>query len=133
MVSQGLIQFLLSQTTLTAIVGQAIYVDIAPHDGPLPQIIVQQISGTEDVTFDGPLNMGKDRYQLSCWSDTTAQAESLAIALRNVLNGVQTALGTQFAQWIEVLDERDMPHISPDDSLLRAYCKQIDVSIYRNN
>ncbi|MGC9260916.1 MAG: tail completion protein gp17 [Phycisphaerae bacterium] len=130
MITAGLITFLLSQSPVTAICSTRIFPATGPVGAIYPQIVMQQISGQEDDTFDGALGMGEDRYQLTCWAETYAASEGLAKAVITALNGTAAAMGSQQAFDCEIVGQHDVLGEAVDLAL-RKYGKQVDVKIVR--
>ena len=79
----GAIRALLAaDTAVKAIVSTRIYPVTMPLDGSLPCITIHEISGTEDHVT----GHGHPRYQLSCWSTSFSQVQSLKDAVKDCLN-----------------------------------------------
>lgn len=79
----GAIRALLAaDTAVKALVSSQIYPVTLPLDATLPAITIHEISGTEDHIT----GHGHPRYQISCWSTSFSQVQSIKDAVKNCLN-----------------------------------------------
>lgn len=69
---------LLAASTVTAITNR-IYWTIRPQGAPLPSIVLQEISGTEDQLLEGPGDMIETRIQVAGLSLNGKEARTLAL------------------------------------------------------
>jgi hypothetical protein len=53
-IEEAIIAILLNDTGVTDLVGDRVYLTYAPQGYDMPAVVVQQISGPRDNTFDGP-------------------------------------------------------------------------------
>lgn len=75
-------KFLLEHAPLAAIVGDhGAYWDEIPQGEPLPAIVMFLISGPRDHTYQGQMQLQRDRVQFDCRSTTADGARLLAEAL----------------------------------------------------
>lgn len=72
-------------TTLTALVGTRVYRKRLPQNPTLPALTYWKVSGVRLYDLDGPTGESDPRVQVSCWSQTSAQAEDVAEAVRGTL------------------------------------------------
>lgn len=78
---------LIGESTISAIVGTAIFPDIADGTVAPPYIIYQTISTGGETSHDGVRNVEFPLIQLSCWTTGRATAIALASAVNAFLDG----------------------------------------------
>lgn len=93
MIEAGLLALLNANSTVSSLVGANIFPAILPDDvadpgTPTPTCCTyRMISAIDDSTNDGPLGMVKARIEYRTWATSYADAKTLAVAIRGVLNG----------------------------------------------
>jgi hypothetical protein len=78
---------LIGESTISAIVGTAIFPDIADGTVAPPYIIYQTISTGGETSHDGVRNVEFPLIQLSCWTTGRATVIALASAVNAFLDG----------------------------------------------
>lgn len=88
MINLQLIQLLLTQTSITNVVGTRIYPVILPTDSPLPAITLHLITGHSEPTLD-TTGTYQTVIQIDCWGPVNgyAQAAQAHDAVVKFLNG----------------------------------------------
>jgi len=76
---------------LAALVGTAIFPDVADGTVAPPYLVYQVISTDGETTHDGNRNLEFPLIQFSCWAVTKAAAITLAAAVNTVLDGKKLA------------------------------------------
>lgn len=115
---------------VTDLVSTRIYANAAPAGIRSPYIVYQQISGPRVHTCDGPLNLTRSRYQITCWSDDQYDdAEAIAEAVRVALDGYSGTVAAVVVRQIMVIDEADMPFLAPGNEIQEHFGKRLDVQI----
>ncbi|HKQ02637.1 MAG TPA: DUF3168 domain-containing protein [Actinomycetes bacterium] len=66
-----------------------IYPQVLPQDVKLPAITYKRISETEVRSQDGPSGLVRPRFQLDCWAKTYAEADAVAAAVRDRMDGLR--------------------------------------------
>ena len=82
---------LLATAGLTALVSQRVYCGSRPQGGPLPDIIINRISGAPVYTDDGESGLASARLEIDCWGETYASAKTAA---RAVIASLSAFFGT---------------------------------------
>lgn len=79
--------------TLCALAGSRLYPQKLPQGSTLPASVYQQVSEVGDMAHDGPLDLFKPVYQFDCYGNSLSQAKTLALTLRQQLNGYKGTVG----------------------------------------
>lgn len=87
MSEQALRQLLLSDPTVSGLIGTRIYPLVIPQDAQLPAIAYQKISGVQVHTHTGAHKPERMLVQLTCAAKTYSDIKTLQDALRNALDG----------------------------------------------
>lgn len=90
---EALIDFMLENPALVALVSDRIDWQTRPQGASLPAITLQRVSGARDYAMEGPTGLVRSRMQVDCWGSTYASALGAARAVRDLLSGVRTAIG----------------------------------------
>ena len=112
MLIDGLVAFLLTQTTITNVVGKRIQPIPATEDfATNPGITIQGSSDVSQNANDGPVGVAVDRVIFDCTAPRYLVARTLAIAVKKLLNGYAGTLpdGTviQLAESANLVDRWD--------------------------
>ena len=112
MLIEGLVAYLLTQSTVTDVVGVRIQPIPATEDfATNPGITVQGISDVSENAGDGPVGVARQRIVFDCTAPRYLAARNLAIALKQLLNGYVGTLpdGTkvQLAESVNLVDRWD--------------------------
>lgn len=102
-----LVAWVLTQSTITALIGTRIHPDFLPQNTTLDAIVYNQISGVRAHSTAGASGYCEARYQLSCWSATKAGAKALAEAVRKAIDGFGGTMGTTAVNYAFLEDETD--------------------------
>lgn len=98
MLETGMAALLLTQSSITALIGNNVDPIPAPEDlEDYPCITYQEASYTADYTSDGASGWAQKRLVYNCWGTSWMQAKQIQEALRVVLTGYRGTLseGTQ--------------------------------------
>lgn len=103
-----LFTYLSTQPGITAIISAKVFPEIAPTSEDLPYITFA-IMSTENVhNFDAASRFSIHHYQIDCWGTTALEADNLAEAVREELDGFNNALmGTTDIRSIRLLNQSD--------------------------
>jgi hypothetical protein len=89
----GLVAYLLTQTPITALVGQTIQPPPAPANlSDYPCITYQVVSYVPQYTEDGPIGVSDSRVVFNCFATTYLQATTLAQLVITALSGYSGTL-----------------------------------------
>ena len=84
----GLYQYLLAQTTITALVGPSgIFMNTVTENAHDPAICFSKISSQPDSTNDGPSGLNFRRYQFESYSSSFVKCLQVDAAVRIALDG----------------------------------------------
>ena len=109
---------LVSDATITGLVGTRVYPGKAPQDVTLPYVVYSRVSTTRTPTLNGPTNVPETRIQLDVIANSQASAEQVATALRNRLDGFTGVSASVTVLSSVVEDEQDLSEaIDGSDSL----------------
>lgn len=93
MLIDGLVAYLLTQSSITSIVGQRIQPIPATEDfATNPGITIQSPSDMSQNAGDGPVGVATCRVVFDCLAPRYLVARTLALALKALLNGFSGAL-----------------------------------------
>lgn len=90
--------WLLSQSTITDVVGQRIYADQMPQTATLPSIELSVTSDVAEMQLSDITGLTKARLQFNCIAATRAIARSIAKAIRT--SGIAAIKGQYTDVWI---------------------------------
>lgn len=105
---EGLRTFMLADATIAGLVGTRVYPNILPQSPTVPAISYQFISGTDDVTTDGPSGLANPTIQIDCWATTYAAMDGLFQAVRKRINGYSGLAGTIAVHGVFLVRKRDL-------------------------
>lgn len=83
----GLREFLLDDSGIAAVVSDRVFPIILKQGEKRASIVYQRISGLGDHNMQQPTGLNRPRYQIDCWSLTTAEANSLANLVKERIDG----------------------------------------------
>ena len=93
-IEEGLVNYVLSQSGVTALIGTRIAPAPLRQESPLPAITYQLISVEDGLLHDGPLGLPQPRIQMDCWSSSYAGAKALAAAVKVAIHAYKGLMGT---------------------------------------
>lgn len=136
MIAAGLRSVLVTDATLSAIIGSRVYPVRVPQDGSAPCIVYTLLSteytdGLDDEEQTGP---DTERYGLDCWGEGPAgyaQAEQIASRVVTLLRTKRGLLGAsgQRCKNVVVEDARDEEVVQDDGDDTHRYLRVVDVAI----
>ena len=83
-----LIDYLLADSTLAALVSGRIYPETLKKGAAVPAVTLSQISGAPLYADDGETGLVNERVQIDCWAETYAAARAAANAVKGRLSAV---------------------------------------------
>ena len=129
-IEQALYTLMSNDSTLGGYVSTRIYPSIVPQGAAMPAITYQQISGMRDDVMTGPTGLVESRFQINCWAETYKETRILSNAVENVFDGFDGTANNVVIQCIHLVDEGDMPQISPGADVLKRYGKRLDFIVW---
>lgn len=103
----SLITYLKTETNLTDLVGDRIYIGYAEQDAALPFVVAHQIDGVHEHHMAAATGFVQGRFQFNCHAQTTVSAENVAEQLRQSLDGFRGTMGSVFVSTCHMDAERD--------------------------
>jgi len=129
-VEKALRSILMNDAAVHNLVADRIFPIVRREGSALPAITYQQISGVRDHVFEGPSGFVESRFQINCWASTYEQADTLADAVRSVLDGYDGTSEGVVIKCIHLIDEGDMPSLLADNEALNFHGKRLDIMIW---
>jgi hypothetical protein len=100
---------------LAPLVGDRVYLGIAPQDERRPRIVLTVLSKVPDQTFEGPSGYTTGSIHLACLAATYQLSHEVANAARSILDGYEGfGVSEQITiDFIEITDESDIQAMTP--------------------
>lgn len=89
---------LLTESTITDVIGQRLYADALPQNPTLPAIEMTVVSDVPEMQLSDITGLTKARIELMCIADRRTTARALAQAIRTC--GIATIKGQYSSVWI---------------------------------
>jgi hypothetical protein len=117
MLEQGLVNLLISDVGVSALIGDRLYPVQGPPDNPVYSYVTyQDVAGSSSKTMDGA-EWDSRRIQFDIWGASYGACKAVAIALRNVLSSFAGTL----SDGTRVLSVSRVNYIDHFDSDSRSY------------
>ena len=105
---------LLSQSAVTAAVGQRVYVSAVPQGESFPAVVLHTVSETHDYALGEPTGVVRTRVQIDSLGHTYKQAVEAHDAVRDALLFLRGAVGSAEVL-VALLDNRTDLYEAPGD------------------
>jgi hypothetical protein len=106
---KSVIELLLADTDITALVSQRVWPQSRQQDSDLPAITVLQVSGAALYADDGDVGLSEQRIQVDAWGATYTAAKDLAAEIFATLSAVvDTVAGGVTVRYITQDSEQDL-------------------------
>lgn len=107
---------LAASAAVAALVADRVYPSLAPQGTPRPYLVLTSITDLAEAHMAGPGDVGESLWQIDCYADTPEDADSLALAVDDALDGFHGAIAGRpiFAAFRE--SGRDAPEGPTDGS-----------------
>ena len=92
-ITQAVVAYLNSKSTITDLVGTRISNVRRPQKDTLPAITVRRVGALHEHNLDGAAGSCVASIQLDCWATTNAAAETIGEAVRLVMDGFVGTMG----------------------------------------
>jgi len=94
-IQTALNSYLLTQSTITAIVAAEVYQGFAPEGATLPRIVFSRVSRQAFDHLGGASGLVRSRVQIDSYATTPDAAQTLAEAIRATLHGYSGSMGSE--------------------------------------
>lgn len=122
-IRSALFSYLSGKTGVTAIVGTSpvrLYPLARPQGGELPAMTYARVTGGHDHNLTAASGTAIPTFELDCFAETYAEADALAEAIRQVMQGFSGSFGTGgnavAVKAVLLDDESDGYDLPQDDS-----------------
>lgn len=125
-VRPGLRAYLLADGAIAALVGTRVYPVILPQGVTATSIVYSRISGQGDHHMQGASGLSRPRIQIDCWSLSADHAASLALAVKERIDGFRGAMPwgasspQDSAEVLAIFFESERDDYDPDSKLYRV-------------
>ncbi len=105
---EALTNYLLTDASITGLVGNRITWSVRPQASALPSIVLQVIDGVPVYADEGEMGLTATRVQADCWGRDYASAKQVARAVKARLSGVRVTVGSIEFQAVFTDSEQDL-------------------------
>lgn len=127
MIQQGLRTLLITDGTITGLIGERCYGVLLPQDPTLPALVLTTISDSPDYTHQNASGLEETRFQIDSWAASLSGARALAAAVKSKLSGFEGAAGDETIDSAFLTNQQDL-----HDLELQAYRVTQDFEIQFN-
>ncbi len=110
MIRADLRTYLLAQTSITACIGQRLYLTRLPYDATFPAVSYQRMTGGYGHDLDGATGYCEAIFDFDVWGNDTVANESAGEALRLKLQGFTGTMGSTSVKRVTLDNETDYFH-----------------------
>lgn len=128
MIGAGLRTLLINDSGVSNLIGSRMYPVRLPQSPTVPAIVYMAITGQRFHNTEGSSGLSGPRIQIDCWAATFSETQSLALAVRKVLDGYRGAAGDDTIQGAFFDSERDF--FEADAGVSGLYRTSMDFFIY---
>ena len=121
-IEEAMTAVLLADSDVTDLIGDKIFPMRAPDDFARPYIVYQKVTGPREESHSGDSDLAHPRIQLSCWSDTYAEAKAVA---RTVIGSLHSFVGTSMG--IDIQASTIDGEVDTFDDATKLYRTVVDV------
>lgn len=100
-------QYLGAQATLASLVADRIFPVARPQSSPLPAVVFKRLNGAHAHWITGGAGRADPRFLIDCIADTYSDADTLAEAVRAVMQGFSGDVGGVLITSVVLDDEAD--------------------------
>ncbi len=130
-IEKAIYSLLSGDPTLSGLVGTRIDPVLVPQGTAMPAVTYMQIPSRRDDTLGGPTGLVQSRWQFNCWASTTAEARTVASALRQAISGYSGSGTGVVIQVIMAPDQEiDISANPAGKNVARRYGKTQDFEIW---
>lgn len=99
---------MVADTGIAALVSTRVYPVQLPQSPTLPAITYQRISGSRTYVMGQPSINANPRFQITSWGATYSSAQSVAAAIRALLDGFKGELGSDKHAGVRLVNDYDI-------------------------
>lgn len=81
-IAEAVVENMLGNATITALIGERLYPNVAPQDAATPTLVYQLIDTQHVASRSGSSNLARSLFQFTCAAETYAETKALADAVR---------------------------------------------------
>jgi hypothetical protein len=111
-------------------INSRIFPAIAPHGDSLPFITYQQISGVRQQVTTHSIGMVQARFQINCWGETYGDCNTVAMAVRKLLDGYAGTVEKVKIHDIQLDNEIDLQELVEGVSQSERRGKALDFIVW---
>jgi hypothetical protein len=117
LIRTALIDALIAEATVSALVDDRVYPIKPPRDAAYPQLIVMNDGGGREADMDGPDCVRHPQIRIDCRAYIPDEADALATAVEAYLDGFSGTIGDYAVQGIHLIDDPDeyQPTLDADE------------------
>ena len=104
---KAIIDILLANAPVIALVGNRVYFAVAPQAPLLPYVVIHRISAPRVHSLEGPSGLAAARIQVDMYAKSGAGARAVGAAVRVALDGFRDEQSGVNLQGVLLLDEMD--------------------------
>jgi len=127
MIEEGLVTFILADTTIAGKIVDRLYGKILPQKPTFPAMVYARISGERMFATEGETGLADGRFQIDCYASGLKDARELAAAVRKRLSGYKGAAGSEKINGSFLENDQDLY-----ESAIKAHRVQMDFSVWYN-
>jgi hypothetical protein len=132
MIEEAVIQRLLADTGVIALVGTRVFPGSVPQGEALPAIVFNKISGAPIYADEGEVGLDEARIQIDCWAETYSAAKGLSRAVRASLSAFfGTSEGVE-SLYLSLDVERDLREGGSNANEYRFRTSMDFIALYRS-
>jgi hypothetical protein len=129
-VSAAIRTVLAADSTVAGLVGTRIYAELIPDKEPMPAIAFRRQGKFAHVELTGSVGSGEYTYDVSCWSDSYTEAQTLGEAVESALVDYSGTSAGVTVQHIWLDDADDVRYASPANRPLNRFGRIITVTVF---
>lgn len=122
---EALTTYLLTQTGLTALIGNRIYPDEAPEGETLPYVVYINISDVKDHLFTGQQTLERPVYQYTVYAADKDAASDVAEQIKAALSEYSGTMSGITVQYIGLMNE-----LPSRDRELKIYYHDLEYEVF---
>jgi len=126
MITDAIDNLLISNSSITDLVGDRIYSQVREQEDGLPAITYQVITGVRDHDMSGPNGLVEGRVQINCFAETILGSRQLAAVVRGALSGFKGGAAGVEIECMLLDDQGDLPAIAPGNEAMDVYAQMMD-------
>lgn len=129
-IESALYAILAADVTVAGLVGTRIFPNVVPQDQSLPAISYQRIATSRVWSLEGPSGLAQPTFQVNCLAATYDALRTLSAAVRAALDGYSGTASSVAVSVIRLIDEGDLPEVSPANLADRVFGRRMDFQMY---